>query len=90
MKKTQKEISRRDRMLIEKTVAYTLCELPTVLFRIPLGMHRSVEISSQAKAACGAAAVFQVICGNPHVMHKDHVVFTERCIPSGCNPEKIV
>ncbi|MDR0754336.1 MAG: hypothetical protein LBF04_02995 [Prevotellaceae bacterium] len=30
-----------------------------------------VEISSQAKAACGAATVFQVICGNPHVMHKE-------------------
>ncbi|MDR0753803.1 MAG: hypothetical protein LBF04_00235 [Prevotellaceae bacterium] len=29
-----------------------------------------VEISSQPKATCGAAAVFQVICGNPHVMHK--------------------
>jgi hypothetical protein len=30
-----------------------------------------VEISPQPKAACGAAAVFQVICGNPHVMHKE-------------------
>jgi hypothetical protein len=30
-----------------------------------------IEISSQAKAACGAAAVFQVICGSPHVMHKE-------------------
>ncbi|MDR0754985.1 MAG: hypothetical protein LBF04_06315 [Prevotellaceae bacterium] len=29
-----------------------------------------VEISSQLKAACGAAAVFQVIGDNPHVMHK--------------------
>ncbi|MDR0754887.1 MAG: hypothetical protein LBF04_05820 [Prevotellaceae bacterium] len=29
-----------------------------------------VEISSQPKAACGAATVFQVICDNPHVMHK--------------------
>jgi hypothetical protein len=33
-------------------------------------MHRSVEISPQAKITCGAAAVFQVICRNPHVMHK--------------------
>jgi hypothetical protein len=30
-----------------------------------------VEISSQPKITCGAAAVFQVICGNPHVMHKE-------------------
>jgi hypothetical protein len=30
-----------------------------------------VEISPQPKIACGAAAVFQVICGNPHVMHKE-------------------
>ncbi|MDR0754925.1 MAG: hypothetical protein LBF04_06010 [Prevotellaceae bacterium] len=29
-----------------------------------------VEIS-QPKAACGATAVFQVICGNPHMMHKE-------------------
>jgi hypothetical protein len=36
-----------------------------------------VEISSQPKAVCGAAAVFQVICRNPHVMHKDHVVSTD-------------
>jgi hypothetical protein len=30
-----------------------------------------IEISSQPKITCGAAAVFQVICGNPHVMHKE-------------------
>jgi hypothetical protein len=30
-----------------------------------------VEISSQPKIMCGAAAVFQVICDNPHVVHKD-------------------
>jgi hypothetical protein len=30
-----------------------------------------VEISSQAEVTCGAAAVFQVICRNPHVMHKE-------------------
>jgi hypothetical protein len=30
-----------------------------------------IEISLQAKAACGAAAVFHVICSNPHVMHKE-------------------
>ncbi|MDR0755186.1 MAG: hypothetical protein LBF04_07345 [Prevotellaceae bacterium] len=30
-----------------------------------------VEISSQPKAACGAAVVFQVICSNPHVLHKE-------------------
>jgi hypothetical protein len=36
-----------------------------------------VEISSQPKAVCGAAAVFQVICRNPHVLHKDHVVSTD-------------
>jgi hypothetical protein len=57
MKKMQKEISRRDKML--------------------------VEISSRPKVTCGAAAVFQVICSNPHVMHKDHVVSTERRIPNG-------
>jgi hypothetical protein len=56
MKKTQKEMSRRDRIFI--------------------------EISSQAKAACGAAAVFQVICGNPHVMHK-RMWFLQRCNSCG-------
>jgi hypothetical protein len=30
-----------------------------------------IEISSQAKSECGAAAVFQIICDNPHVMHKE-------------------
>ncbi|MDR0753856.1 MAG: hypothetical protein LBF04_00505 [Prevotellaceae bacterium] len=30
-----------------------------------------VEISSQPKVTCGAAAVFHVICGNPHVMYKE-------------------
>ncbi|MDR0754369.1 MAG: hypothetical protein LBF04_03170 [Prevotellaceae bacterium] len=30
-----------------------------------------VEISSQPKITCGAAAVFQVICRNPHVLHKE-------------------
>jgi hypothetical protein len=42
-----KKISRRDRMLVEKTVAYTPRELPIALFRIPLGMHRSVESKYQ-------------------------------------------
>jgi hypothetical protein len=36
-----------------------------------------IEISSQAKAACGAAAVFQVICRNPHVIAQRDVVFTD-------------
>jgi hypothetical protein len=36
-----------------------------------------IEISSQAKITCGATTVFQAIYGNPHVMHKDHVVFTD-------------
>jgi aspartate carbamoyltransferase catalytic subunit len=42
-----------------------------ICFLHPGGMHRSVEISPQTKATCGAAMVFQVICGNPHVMHKE-------------------
>ncbi|MDR0754701.1 MAG: hypothetical protein LBF04_04855 [Prevotellaceae bacterium] len=47
-----------------------------------------IEISSQAKAACGAAAVFQVICRNPHVMHKEMSFSTERLIPNGMQPRK--
>jgi hypothetical protein len=30
-----------------------------------------IKISSQPKVTCGAAAVFQAICGNPHLMHKE-------------------
>ncbi|MDR0754050.1 MAG: hypothetical protein LBF04_01530 [Prevotellaceae bacterium] len=45
-----------------------------------------VEISSQAKAACGAAAVFQIICGNPHVMHKEMWFLPSDAFLTECNP----
>jgi hypothetical protein len=48
-----------------------------------------VEISSQAKAACGAAAVFQVICGNPHGMHKEISFLPSDAFLMECNPEKM-
>ncbi|MDR0754681.1 MAG: hypothetical protein LBF04_04755 [Prevotellaceae bacterium] len=39
--------------------------------KYPVRDKMLVEISSQAKITCGAATVFQVICGNPHVLHKE-------------------
>ncbi|MDR0755008.1 MAG: hypothetical protein LBF04_06435 [Prevotellaceae bacterium] len=40
-------------MLVKKTVAYTPRELPTALFRIPLGMHRSVKTTSLYASRAG-------------------------------------
>jgi hypothetical protein len=45
--KKQRKYPVRDKMLVEKMVAYTPRELPTALFRIPSGMHRSVESKYQ-------------------------------------------
>jgi hypothetical protein len=39
--------------------------------KYPIRDKMLVEISPQAKATCGAAAVFQIIYRNPHVMHKE-------------------
>jgi hypothetical protein len=55
----------------DNTHIFNLITLLFICFLHPGGMHRSVEILPQTKITCGAAAVFQVICGNPHVMHKD-------------------
>jgi hypothetical protein len=49
-----------------------------------------IEISPQAKATCGAATVFQVICGNPHVMHKETWFLPSDAFLMECNPEEIV
>jgi hypothetical protein len=85
--KKQRKYPVRDKMLVEKTVVYTPRELPTALFRIPLGMHRSVEILPQSNVTCGAAAVFRVICGNPHVMHKE-MSFLQRYNSAGIKKEQ--
>jgi hypothetical protein len=42
------------------------------------------------KITCGAAAVFQVICGNPHVIHKEMWFLPSDAFLTECNPEKIV
>ncbi|MDR0754280.1 MAG: hypothetical protein LBF04_02715 [Prevotellaceae bacterium] len=38
--------------------------------KYPVRDRMLIEISSQPKVTCGATTVFQVICSNPHVMHK--------------------
>jgi hypothetical protein len=49
-----------------------------------------VEISPQAKVTCGAAAVFQVICGNPHVLQNEIMIRPSDAFLLECNPEKTV